>query len=592
MKKVKNRKRRFKLLPGSILYFSLLIYAVFLTQLLRNAVSGALFMFVLVLPVFSFIYCLIGKSAIQVYISSEKQRTEKYEPLDYEIKIINTSFLAFPFVEAVISEPGENAVRCTKKKFILSLVSFGSYNVKNTVKFRYRGFYEIGVDSLYISDLLRFFAIRTDMENYAAVSVFPRKMTIVGRRNRSVTDVPSSVIKRNLISEKNEVTDIRDYIPGDSVRDIHWKLSSKTQDLMVKQYSSVEDRHVYILCDMARALMAPKKEDSYGEYDRLKKYVKAEFEEDKNKRLRRSVKASKNEAEDKLSEIEEVAERDADGLFDNISKKRSEAKYSKNIKSGMSEKDAETIRSIDELIRSNSKSSKKKKDKKSSESIGKDAGVSAAENDNVSLAESDLNRILKMSKIPQVLPDDAERIYGGRVRKDMIEDYDEFCFDAVVEMTLAEVLSELKEGNICTVAWYDANSERGIQSYTLSSPADFENILVKLAVAGGVQHESFVANLGTLISESTNVTVKVVTSNIDPQSAAEISELPARFGGAGTGCSVEVVIFSPIEKYEDPSLRAVYTSDVAADFKRRGMTTVTLSESVSGDGAPVFVPIS
>jgi hypothetical protein len=126
----------------------------------------------------------------------------------------------------------------------------------------------------------------------------------------------------------------------------------------------------------------------------------------------------------------------------------------------------------------------------------------------------------------------------------------------------------------------------------LSSPADFENILVKLAVAGGVQHESFVANLGTLISESTNVTVKVVTSNIDPQSAAEISELPARFGGAGTGCSVEVVIFSPIEKYEDPSLRAVYTSDVAADFKRRGMTTVTLSESVSGDGAPVFVPIS
>ena len=92
MKNKKNKK--FKLLPGCILYFVLLVFSVVLTQLLRNAASGALFLFVIILPVVSLIHCLIGRSAIQVYVMSDAKQTEKGRPLEYEIRILNSS--SFP----------------------------------------------------------------------------------------------------------------------------------------------------------------------------------------------------------------------------------------------------------------------------------------------------------------------------------------------------------------------------------------------------------------------------------------------------------------------------------------------------------------
>ena len=585
--------RRFKLLRGSILYLVLLVYSFILTQLLRNPVSGALFIFVLILPIVSFVHCLIGKSAIQVYVASERSKAEKNAPLEYEIKIVNTTPLAYPFVEAVIAEPSEDAVRCTRKRFILSLVSFGSYSVRNTVKFRYRGYYEIGVDSLYISDLFRFFAIRADMGNFAAVTVVPRKMRIVGDRRTFFTDTPSPVMRRDVTADKNELTDIREYVPGDSIRDVHWKISSKTQDLMVKQYSSVEDRHVYVFCDLARAERAPDRPDSYDEYDALKRYVRTQSENEKKKsRIRRGAAESKDKIEERAAQIEELTEK-KDDASEKSSRRRLERRHARRLRAGMSESESETIRASDELINSSVKKKKSKKNNKKTQETPSDAQDASPgdEKEGTSALQSDLERILALSPLPDKATDNA-RAYGGRIKAQDDDEYDDCCLDAVIEMALAEVLSELRGGNICTVSWFDESAPGGISSVTMSDVAGYDDAFSKLATAVAVPHESFVAGLSNTISESSNVTVKIVTSNLDPQSAANTASVPSKFGGAGTGCSVEAVIYSPVEKYEDAALRASYTDGVAADLRRHGLSVVSLTETASGDGERVFIEVN
>lgn len=583
---MKQKNRKFKLQKGSVLYFLLLAYSFILTQLLRNAVSGALFLFVLLLPVISLVHCLIGRSSIQIFVSSEKLRAEKNEPLEYEIRILNPTILSFPFIEAVISEPGENAVRCSKKKLILSLVPFGSYAVKNTVKFKYRGFYEIGVDNIYISDLFRFFALRADMGNYAGVSVFPRKMPIVGGKPKSDTDVPSSALRRDVTAEWNELSQIRDYIPGDSVRDIHWKLSSKTQDIKVKQYSSAENRHVYVLCDMAEAFVPPKKKDSLDIYDSLKKYVESENEKERKRRLQRSLSSRDDAKSEIVEEVEALGEEEE--KVSRRAERRKEAKYKRNIKSGMSEAEAEMIRSVDELINSSPKRTHiaKKKEKGTPEVV-----INVPSETTSDKTKRDLDRILEMTapEVREVEVSDAS--FGGRVKASESEDYNEFCLDAVVEFTVAEAISELRAGNACTVAWYDSRAERGLYALTVSGSEQFEDIYTKLAACGSSPSGKQVANLAAIIPETTNVTVKIVTSNIDPESTSSIGALPARFGGSGTGCSVEVILFSPVEKYEDPSLRAVYTAGVMAEFARRGINCTTLAEVAGDEGTPVFTSV-
>jgi hypothetical protein len=51
----------------------------------------------------------------------------------------------------------------------------------------------------------------------------------------------------------SEVLDIREYIPGDKLNAIHWKLSAKAGELMVKEYESMSAEHFQIIPELSRA---------------------------------------------------------------------------------------------------------------------------------------------------------------------------------------------------------------------------------------------------------------------------------------------------------------------------------------------------
>ena len=51
----------------------------------------------------------------------------------------------------------------------------------------------------------------------------------------------------------SEVRDIREYIPGDKLNAIHWKLSAKAGELMVKEYESMSAEHFQIIPEFSTA---------------------------------------------------------------------------------------------------------------------------------------------------------------------------------------------------------------------------------------------------------------------------------------------------------------------------------------------------
>ena len=48
-----------------------------------------------------------------------------------------------------------------------------------------------------------------------------------------------------------EITDVREYRPGDRIKDIHWKLSAKKETLMVKERTSVAQSQVVLVLDLS-----------------------------------------------------------------------------------------------------------------------------------------------------------------------------------------------------------------------------------------------------------------------------------------------------------------------------------------------------
>lgn len=266
-----------------VFYMILLLAALVFTQALRSVASAVLFVFMLILPVLSFIVVLIGRSSVRVDVECPETRVEKDADVEYEIRIVNGSFLPLPFLEAHLIVPEDGGVRCTDRRMMVSLAPGGVTAVRHSVRFHYRGRYDIGVLDMRVKDVLGLFSAPLADSVTRTVIVFPRMMDIVGAKESATTDLPTDLTRRALTAERSEQANIRAYVGGDALKDVHWKLSAKLDELQVRDYNINDSRHTYVVCD----LCAPRLRDEYRENEGQKEDVKK-----KKKRRKRNVRRS------------------------------------------------------------------------------------------------------------------------------------------------------------------------------------------------------------------------------------------------------------------------------------------------------------
>ncbi len=548
-----------KLQWGAAVYFILYCYALLMTQLLRNPISAVFFWFMVIAAPLSFLIMIIGKAAIQVYVMTDKNQTEKLSPVEYEIRVINGSPLPYPFVEAIMSKPREDGVRCLHQRLVLSLVPFGGYSVKNTVTFRYRGLYEIGVHELYICDPLRIFKLRVDIDNFSNVTVYPRKLEFEKDGESAVSDVPSPFVRVLDSRDKSEVSNIREYRIGDPLKDVHWKLSSKSEELQIKDYNTNNDRHTYIFVDLAAPSEAPE--------------VKRQKAIKKLKKLTKSA----GENSESLSLKEKIST-----FFEKLKEERKAKKYRRRRAKGSSAKDIETIDMIDALIRETSKKAKKEKEPDKNNNTKSPSAEDSIEK--LTAIVGDDKSEIKEDEIQK-----AKRAWGGIVKAEFEDELHEYCADGVVEIAISAMRSEIRRGNNCTVVWYDKRSDNGIYATNISDSAEFEDTYLKFASCAVSSEENRISALTNIIGEAVNVTVRIVTANIDPVSIAEYCAVPTMFGGAGTGCLCEVLLFDPTDKYESPRERIEYVGGARLQLKQNGISMSDIKELPTFSGKPVFI---
>jgi len=497
--------------PGFILYLFLAAAALVFTQVLRSPASALFFWFMLLLPAVSVLYLLIARAVLQVYAEAEKETVEKMQPLVYEIKVINAFAFPFAHVEAVLSLPEKTGVRCAETRMELSLVPFGAHTIRETVCFPYRGTYEIGIHALIVSDFLHLFRLRVDAEILHTVLVLPRHLLLSHNSITSATDVPTDSSRTLPGKERSEISEIRGYIRGDSLKDIHWKLSSKTEELQVKQYAPNAARTVYILCDYSRRAEEKPAKQKAEPNSSVKKRKKAI-------RVRAQAASRLNR---KIAEWREAREA-------RLMRRRRQ--------NGMSRGKAEDIAGLDELIRKTAQPGIFRQILESAQASEPENSVPEAE-----VPEIENNVITEGNLLPQ---------YEA--------DADEFCADGVAEIAIAALEQELRRGHTCTLLWFDAREESGIGQAELSSEENFASVYTKFATAPCCSSEDEVTKLALLIRETQNITLRIVTPHADTASLERFSAVPAMFGGAGTGCAAEVLLFNPEDRYGDIRMRREY----------------------------------
>ena len=542
MKETSKSRAFLRLHKGAVLYGLLLVFAIVFTQALRSPASSMLFWFlILYLPV-SFLYVLIGRLTIQVFVQADQTRVEKMTPVPYEMRVINPTPLVFPFVEAVLQMPQDDGIRCESRIMKVSLISLGSCTLKEETLFPYRGTYEVGMECIYISDFLHIFSMHLPVDIYTNILVMPRRLSAQRKTRTSATDIPNDHAALLFSTEKAEIGNIREYVPGDALKAIHWKLSSKTPTtLMVKEFNTNTSRQVYVLCDFSRAIppevFAPEEEKEEKKPDKKEKEaVKLDFRtpEKEKKSKKRKGRTAIGEADAAMIDelIAGTAEPTAAGILkDRLDEKRRETA-------------AKQVLKLEETLAGDKR----------------EKPQTSAADERASLA------------------------MGGRIQEKYREDMNEYCADGVAEMAIAVVENELRQGNEVTLIWTDSRMDDGVAAAVLTCPEDFSALYETFATTPPCDEHQIMEKMLPLITESLNVTIRICTSHLDPVSLGQYGAIPSLFGGAGSGCLAEVLLFNPEDRYESIALRREYVAMSRIQLAKDGVDLTELAPETDETG--------
>ena len=93
--------------------------------------------------------------------------------------------------------------------------------------------------------------MRIPVKAMATVYVLPRRTAIEETLALSVSDSAARTVHALTAVDRLEVSDIREYRAGDSLKSIHWKLSSKSEEFVVKDYNTGTSDQTVVFCDLA-----------------------------------------------------------------------------------------------------------------------------------------------------------------------------------------------------------------------------------------------------------------------------------------------------------------------------------------------------
>jgi uncharacterized protein (DUF58 family) len=116
---------------------------------------------------------------------------------------------------------------------------------------RQRGWYELGPASVELGDVLGVNLVRRDLPTARRLIVYPRVLPINRLGLPSRTPFGDVRTHQPLYEDPARVSGVRDYVPGDSLRKIHWRTSAATGRLQVKKLEPAQTLQTVVALDLS-----------------------------------------------------------------------------------------------------------------------------------------------------------------------------------------------------------------------------------------------------------------------------------------------------------------------------------------------------
>ena len=212
-----------------------------------------LMLYVIVLPLGSILMAALGRKQLSIELSAPDMG-RKNQPLTLSL-CLNRGRL--PWLPALEGHLRCQNLRTGEVEIIpLSRAAGGrqTAELRFTLQSAHCGRLSVRAEGLITCDLFGLTAFSLENSDTATVILFPD----LYQPDVILTDSGTTMLDSDQYSETRagndpgEIFGVREYIPGDSVKRIHWKLSQKNGALMVREFGLPIVRQVLILIDSRR----------------------------------------------------------------------------------------------------------------------------------------------------------------------------------------------------------------------------------------------------------------------------------------------------------------------------------------------------
>ncbi len=255
-KKISKKKKYYGFLIDNYVASLALLLVV---ALFVDANIGFYMMYAFILaPIVSLLLAFVARKYIKVHIEVDEDYYTKGEVCTYRVVLKNSLFLPTPPVMVTFHK--ESGISNKHDKVFMFAMPFGKRVVTCDVPLDTAGPYEVGIDSLAVCDYLGIFRFRykSDKDCLSRVYVIPDIKNISAHDDMILSSVSAAEAEDDA---EDTVTssvmnfrglpgyDTREYVPGDPVKRINWKLSARKGSLYVRLDDEVSSKTLGVILD-------------------------------------------------------------------------------------------------------------------------------------------------------------------------------------------------------------------------------------------------------------------------------------------------------------------------------------------------------
>lgn len=251
-----------------IVYFLFLVLTFYLAGTHKLKALNLLFLAELILFVALFFTSRYFRKSIDAKIEIYNREVKKGNVIKGKILVTNKSFLPITYFHIKIEYFNNKVSKIALKKVKGYVPRRSTTEIEFQVKSKYCGVLHLRIKEIKVYDYLLLFNKKKNIKNDIEVLILPsgyQLTTEIENKNYIYFPLEEGKYSEVLMNQPPEVLWVDKYKYGDSMRDIHWKLSARNDEVLSKKYSSDIENIITLFIDLRneREISVDKKDIFY-----------------------------------------------------------------------------------------------------------------------------------------------------------------------------------------------------------------------------------------------------------------------------------------------------------------------------------------